>query len=122
MRTKRPLGPSELEFQGRLEIVHRTFAISPAVPREWSAHTVLRSLRCSLLPGGVRVERVKDSVNPSVRIVQERERQCVRKEGERRLHGGNSRDQWDIVSMPPGDRGVRVRDLDPRRDREAQSA
>jgi len=77
MRTKRPLGPSELHFQVRLEIVHMTFAISLGVPREGSAHAVLRSLGCSPLPGGVRVEQVKDSVSPSVRMVQEREKQCV---------------------------------------------
>jgi len=76
MRTKRPLGPSEVEFQDRLEIVLRTFAISSGVPQEWSAHDVLRSLRCSPLLGGVRVEQVKDSVNPSVRMVQ-RERGSV---------------------------------------------
>jgi len=74
---KRPLGPSELHFQGRLEVVRGTFAISPRVPREGSAHAVLRSLRNSPLPGGVRVAHVKDSANSSVRMVQERERQCV---------------------------------------------
>jgi len=74
---KRLLSPSEVEFQGRLETVHRTFATSPGVPQEWSAHAVLRSLRCSPLPGVVRVEQVNDSMNPSARMVQERERQCV---------------------------------------------
>jgi len=73
---KLPLGPSEVEFQGHLEIVHRTFAISPGAPREGSAHAVPRSLRCPPLPGGVRAEQVKDSVNPSVRMVQ-RERGSV---------------------------------------------
>jgi len=110
---KRPRGPSEVEFQDRLEIVHRTFAISPGVPREGSVHAVLRSMRCSPLPGGVRREQVKDSVTPSVRVVQERKRQCVREGGEGRLHGWNSRDQWDIVSVSPGDRRVRVLALDP---------
>jgi len=42
-----------------------------------------------------------------------RERQCVRKGGEGRLHGWNSRDQLDAVSVSPGDGGVRVLDLDP---------
>jgi len=59
------------------------------------------------------VEQVEDSVNPSVRMVQERERQCVREGGEGRLHGWNSRDQLDAVSVSPGDGGVTVLDLDP---------
>jgi len=54
-------------------------------------------------------------------MVQERERQCVRKGEEGRLHGWNSRDQWDTVSVSLGDRGVTMLDLDPRRDREIQS-
>jgi len=82
MRTKRPLDPSEVEFQGRLEIVHRSFAISLGVPREWSAHTVLRSIRCSPLPGWVRREQVKDSMNHSVRMVQ-RERGSVSEKGKK---------------------------------------
>jgi len=73
---KRPLGPSELHFQGRLEIVRKTFAISPGVSREGSVYAVLKSLMCSPLPGVVRVEQVKDSMNPSVRMVQ-RERGSV---------------------------------------------
>jgi len=32
---------------------------------------------------------------------------------EERLHGWNSRDQWDTVSVPPGDRRVTMLDLDP---------
>jgi len=121
MRTKRPLGPSELHFQGHLEIVRMTFATSPGVPWEGFAHAVLRSLMCSPLPGGVRVEQVNGSMNPSVRMVQERERQCVGEWKEGRLHGGHSRDQWDTMSVVPGDRGVTMLDLDPRRDREIQS-
>jgi len=39
--------------------------------------------------------------------------QCVGEEDEGRLHGGNSRDQGDTVSVSPGDRGVAMLDLGP---------